>query len=118
MTREFIITREFDSVWKSLGLNDDELNELEIFLCKNPDAGDTMKGTGGVRKLRWALDGRGKSGGARVIYLDIVFASHIYLITAFPKNVKPNLSKEECNQMKTLVTAIKAAEKEAQNEGE
>ena len=70
MTREFIITREFDSVWKSLGLNDDDLNELEIFLCKNPDAGDTMKGTGGVRKLRWALDGRGKSGGARVIYLD------------------------------------------------
>ena len=62
--REFIITREFDSVWKSLGLNDDDLNELEIFLCKNPDAGDTMKGTGGVRKLRWALDGRGKSGGA------------------------------------------------------
>lgn len=60
MTREFIITREFDSVWKSLGLNDDDLNELEIFLCKNPDAGDTMKGTGGVKKLRWALDGRGK----------------------------------------------------------
>ena len=76
-----------------------------------------MKGTGGVRKLRWALDGREKSGGARVIYLDIVFFFHFYLITAFPKNVKPNLSKEECNQMKTLVTAIKAAEKEAQNEG-
>ena len=117
MTREFIITKEFDRNWKDLGLNDDDLGELEIYLCKNPDCGDTLEGTGGVKKFRWALEGRGKSGGARIVYVDIVFAKHIYLITAFPKNEKANLSKEECNQMKTLVTAIKAAEKEAQNEG-
>lgn len=116
MTREFIITKEFDRTWKELGLDDDDLNELEIFLCKNPEAGDIMESTGGIRKLRWALEGRGKSGGARLIYLDIVFAAHIYLITAFPKNEKANLSKEERNQMKALVTAIKQAEKEAQNE--
>lgn len=72
MTREFIITKEFDRVWKELGLNDDDLNELEIFLCKNPEAGDTIEGTGGIRKIRWALEGRGKSGGARIVYLDII----------------------------------------------
>ena len=65
MTREFIITKEFDCIWKELGLNDDDLSELEIYLCKNPDCGDTLEGTGGVKKFRWALEGRGKSGGAR-----------------------------------------------------
>ncbi len=72
-----------------------------------------MEGTGGIKKFRWALEGRGKSGGARIIYLDIVFAAHIYLLTAFPKNEKANLSKAERNQMKIIVSAIKNAEKEA-----
>jgi len=112
MTREFIITKEFDRIWKELGLNDDDLEELEIYLCKNPDCGDILEGTGGVKKFRWALEGRGKSGGARVVYLDIVFAEHIYLLTAFSKNEKANLRKSERNQMKTIVTAIKKAEKE------
>lgn len=50
MTRKFIriITKEFDRTWKELGLNDDDLGELEIFLCKNPDCGDTLEETGGV----------------------------------------------------------------------
>ena len=115
MTREFVITKEFDRTWKELGLNDEDLGELEIYLCKNPDCGDTLEGTGGVKKFRWALEGRGKSGGARIVYLDVVFAEHIYLLTAFPKNEKANLSKAERNQMKTIVTAIKNAEKEAQD---
>ena len=116
-TREFIISKEFDRVWKELVLDDDDLNELELFLCKNPNAGVLMQGTGGIRKLRWSLEGRGKSGGARVIYLDVVFSEHLYLITAFPKNQKANLSKEERNQMKALVAVIKQAEKEARNGG-
>lgn len=62
-----------------------------------------------------ALEGRGKSGGARIVYLDIVFAEHIYLLTAFPKNEKANLSKSERNQIKSIVTAIKQAEKEVQD---
>ena len=115
MTREFIITKEFDRTWRELGLNDDDLGELEIFLCKNTDCGDTLEGTGGVKKFRWALEGRGKSGGARIVYLDIVFAKHIYLLTAFPKNDKQNLSKADRNLIKTVVTAIKKAEKEARN---
>lgn len=72
-----------------------------------------MEGTGGVKKFRWSLEGRGKSRGARIVYLDIVFAERIYLLTAFPKNEKANLSKAERNQMKSIVTAIKNAEKEA-----
>ena len=112
MTREFIITKEFDRMWKLIGLNDNDLSSLEIYLCKNPKVGVVMEGTGGLRKLRWALDGKGKSGGARIIYFDIDFSKHIYLLTVFPKNLKENLSKEERNQMKNLVTAIWNAEKE------
>lgn len=74
-----------------------------------------MERTGGVRKFRWALEGKGKSGGARIIYLDIVFAEHIYLLTAFSKNEKTNLNKLERNQIKSLVSKIKKAEKEVQN---
>lgn len=116
MTREFIITKEFDRTWKELGLDDDDLRELEIYLCKNPDCGDTLEGTGGIKKIRWALEGRGKRGGARIIYLDIVFTKHIYLLTAFSKNEKINLSKSERNQIKTLVTTIKKTEKGARDE--
>lgn len=87
------------------------------FFAKTLTLGFLMEGTGGIRKLRWSLEGRGKSGGARLIYLDVVFSEHLYLITAFPKNQKANLSKEERNQMKALVAAIKQAEKEARNGG-
>ena len=112
MTREFTITKEFDRMWKMIGLDGNDLSSLEIYLCKNPKVGAVMEGTGGLRKLRWALDGKGKSGGARIIYFDIDFSKHIYLLTVFPKNLKENLSKEERNQMKNLVTAIRNAEKE------
>lgn len=93
MTREFIITKEFDRIWKEIGLNDNDLSELEIYLCKNSNCGDTLEGSGGVKKFRWAFEGRGKSEGVRIVYLDIVFAEHIYLLTSFLNNEKANLKE-------------------------
>ena len=107
MTREFIHSKEFDDKWKNLLLTDTDLLELQNYLCKNPNAGDIMQGTGGIRKIRWAIQGKGKSGGVRVIYLDIVFAEKIYLLSVFAKNEKANLSKAERNDFKSLVTLIK-----------
>jgi mRNA-degrading endonuclease RelE of RelBE toxin-antitoxin system len=49
-------------------LTDDEYRGLQMYLMQKPDAGDLVRGSGGVRKVRWAPDGRGKSGGVRVIY--------------------------------------------------
>lgn len=49
-----------------------DLSELQSYLCANPDVGDVMQETGGIRKVRWSLSGKGKSGGVRVVYLDIV----------------------------------------------
>ena len=60
-------TAEFNKRVLSL-MDEEERSELVAWLATNPEAGDVMPGTGGVRKLRWALAGRGKRGGARVIY--------------------------------------------------
>ena len=62
-----------------------------------------MQGTGGIRKIRFAFENRGKSGSVRVIYIDFLMYEKIYLLTAYPKNEKENLSQAERNQMKTLV---------------
>ncbi|KUO73236.1 MAG: addiction module toxin RelE [Clostridia bacterium BRH_c25] len=110
MTREFIITHEFDKRWAQLGLNDDDLFELENFLCEHPEAGPVVQGTGGLRKLRWYSKNRGKSGGLRVVYVDFAFYEKIYLISAYPKSIKDDLSNEECNEIKKL---IKSLEQEA-----
>lgn len=105
MTRKFVMTSAFDHAWKSMGMDDSDLARLQDQLIKNPQIGAVMQGTGGLRKMRFALD-KGKSGGSRVTYVDFVIHEVIYLIYAYPKNEKDNLTKEERNQMKKLITAI------------
>ena len=106
MTREFIILPEFDKAWKHLGLSDNELRNLQQYLCLYPDHGDVIPGTGGLRKLRWALKGKGKSGGLRIAYIDFIIYEKIYLVTAYKKGVKDNFTKEECNAIKKLINVL------------
>lgn len=87
-------------------LSDDERLQLIERLAWNPEAGVVMPGTGGVRKLRWAIRGKGKSGGARVIYYYHSEAMPIFLVSIFPKNVKVDLSQDEKNEMKRLIPAL------------
>ena len=86
-----------------MGLTDEDLRRLGNEILKDPTAGAVMQGTGGLRKLRFALDNRGKSGSARVCYVDIVLRETIFLITAYPKNEKENLSKAERNNIRTII---------------
>jgi mRNA-degrading endonuclease RelE of RelBE toxin-antitoxin system len=83
------------------------------FLAARPKAGDLMQGTGGVRKLRWARGGRGKSAGVRVIYYYHSEALPLYLLTVFGKGEKANLGKAERNELAALVAMLKAAERRA-----
>lgn len=106
MTREFVILAEFDRQWQRLGLSDDDLVELQYFLCHHPDAGKVIAGTGGLRKLRWALSGRGKRGGARIAYVDIVLKETIYLVTVYAKNEKDDLSETEKKAIRTLIKTL------------
>lgn len=94
-------TPEFLSATRKL-MDDDERAALVDFLAYNPTAGDLIQGTGGVRKLRWALEGRGKRGGARVIYFYHGTNLPVFALTAYAKNVQANLSRAECNDFRRL----------------
>lgn len=108
MTRTFIQTNEFSKNWDNLGFDDEDLRLLELEIMKNPDKFPIIKGTGGLRKARIALDNKkGKSGGARACFVDFVFAETVYLVTVYGKKEKDNLSKEERNEIKSLICALK-----------
>jgi len=106
MTREFIYTVKFDKKWKDAGLDDDDLRLFEIFLLENPAAGKIMEGTGGLRKVRWALPSAGKSGGIRALYIDFLMVEKIIAIDLFSKDEKENLTKSERNNIKKVVKSI------------
>ena len=76
-------------------LSDDEKAELIAYLAMHPNAGVLVKATGGIRKLRWARHGQGKSGGVRVIYNFHSDMMPLYLLTIFGKNEKANISGRE-----------------------
>ncbi len=107
MKRTFVETNEFRRRWVRLGLGEEDLRELQGYLLEHPSAGNTVQGTGGVRKLRWARPGRGKSGGIRTIYIDLADRETIWLITVFGKGEKADLSAEERGEIKRFVKRIK-----------
>lgn len=116
MKREFIETPSFTKKWFSLGFTEDDLAELQEFLLKNPDAGNIIVGTGGLRKIRYAFDGKGKSGSARVCYVDFAAFEKNYLIQVFSKNEKQNLSDSEKNSVKKAIEILKAEATKKQEE--
>lgn len=108
MTRTFIEVPLFTKRWKEIGLSDRELRSLQIMLLKDPESGPIMEGTGGIRKVRFPLENRGKSGSVRVCYTDFAEYEVTYLITAFEKKEQENLSTEEKSVLKKLVKALKS----------
>lgn len=87
-------------------LSEDERFEIVSFLAASPEAGQIMAGTGGVRKVRVALEGRGKSGGARVIYYFHNDRIPLFLFAVYAKSEKDNLTKAERNALKAAVETI------------
>lgn len=100
--------KEFPGFSELLGnyLSDVQFHELQSELMGQPEKGDLVKGTGGARKIRVAAKGKGKRGGARVIYYFQV-AHTIHLLAIYPKNEKSDLSPKEKKLIADLVQAIK-----------
>ena len=86
----FIETRLFSRLVQEY-LTDQEYGELQGELIRNPDAGAVVRGSGGVRKLRWATRGGGKRGGYRVIYFVRRPKGIIWMLTMYPKNVTDSI---------------------------
>lgn len=107
MTRTFVEVPLFSKRWAEIGLDDEDLLELQIMLLKDPESGPVMEGTGGIRKVRFPLENMGKSGSLRVCYTDFEEYEVIYLITAFTKSEQENLTDEEKRILKKLVKNLK-----------
>ena len=109
MNRTFVMTTVFDKQWKSMGLHDSDLKRLQQELLNNPKTGSVIQGTGRLRKMRFPIEGRGKSSSIRVTYVDFTAYNIVYLIYAYPKSEKDNLTKEERNNIKKMIDAIEEA---------
>ena len=90
-----------------MGLHDEELKLLEDILLENPQKGDVIEGTSGARKMRIQMNGHGKRGGGRVIYVDIFEKEKLYFLFAYPKNVQVNLTEQQKKIVRQMVEAIK-----------
>ncbi len=81
-------------------LSDEEYSKLQQALLANPEAGLVIPGSGGIRKLRWSVAGRGKRGGIRVIYFLRTRRGQIWMLTLYPKNVAENIPAHVLKQIK------------------
>jgi hypothetical protein len=81
-------------------LSDDEYSELQQALLANPESGVVIPRSGGIRKLRWGVAGRGKRGGIRVIYFLRMRQGQIWMLTLYPKNVAQNIPAHVLKQIK------------------
>ena len=102
---EFIETSIFTRQIKTIA-TDDELKALQLELIAQPENGDLIQGTGGLRKIRMATGQQGKSGSARVIYF-LATAEVIYLVLAYAKNEKESLTAAEKADLKKLTQLLK-----------
>jgi mRNA-degrading endonuclease RelE of RelBE toxin-antitoxin system len=84
-------------------LSDDEYRELQISLARRPDAGQVIKGSGGLRKVRWATKGRGKSGGVRVIYYWVVEQEQLLMLLIYAKSERDDLTPRQVATLRKIV---------------
>ena len=99
-------TRTYERVIRKL-LGENERREMEASIVAAPDVAPVIRGTGGIRKLRWAASGRGKRGGMRTIYFYHAGAGAIYLLTAYAKATREDLTAADIRALSRLVAAIK-----------
>jgi hypothetical protein len=102
---EFVETPTFTRLIRKL-MEDSEYARLQLALVLRPDWGKVIPGSGGLRKLRWVGSGRGKRGGMRVIYYWQTADDQIWLLVAYPKTERDDLSRDEIKQLRRLVNGF------------
>ncbi len=104
----FVESKLFEKFRKKY-LDDDSYQALQNFLIDQPMSGDTMQGAGGLKKLRWSANGKGKRGGVRTIYLYLCDREHIHLLTIYAKNEMDDLTADQKKALKAIAEEIKNA---------
>lgn len=84
-------------------MSDDEYKDLQEALVTRPEMGALIKNSGGLRKVRWSLEGRGKSGGVRVIYYWMSADDQLYMLLAYPKNEQESLTDAQVSALRKIV---------------
>ena len=95
-------TKQIESLF-----SDEEYRRLQMDLAANPESGDVISGLGGLRKVRWGAKGKGKRGGARIIYLLIPEPGLIYLFYTYTKGDIADMSSEQKKRLAKAVEQIK-----------
>jgi hypothetical protein len=104
---EFVWLPTFERSAKKL-LDEEDRRRIEAQLCRDLGAGGLMERTGGFRKLRHGMEGRGKRGGARVVYFPDVRCGRVYMILAYGKDRKDTLTSREEGELRKLATVLKS----------
>ena len=101
---EIVETSVFTRYVKDV-LTDDEYRQLQAALVLQPDLGAVIRGSGGIRKVRWAAKGHGKRGGVRVIYYWAVRSDQLLMLLVYPKNERADLSHDQLQVLRRVVEA-------------
>ncbi|MBU1667583.1 type II toxin-antitoxin system RelE/ParE family toxin [bacterium] len=104
----FIESKIFEKLREKY-FDDESYKSFQNFLLEQPLAGDVIQGTGGLRKIRWTANGKGKRSGTCTIYLYLVEKSHIHFLTVYAKNEMSDLTPNEKKILKSIVEEIKNA---------
>ncbi|RJG46699.1 MULTISPECIES: type II toxin-antitoxin system RelE/ParE family toxin [unclassified Mesorhizobium] len=102
--------KPYTRAMERMGLDDPAMRRIELDLAAAPEAHPVIKGLRGVRKARFALPGRGKSGGGRVIYY-VAVETAIYMMTAYPKNERDDLSPDQRKAILAAIDSLKGSGK-------
>ena len=86
------------------------IDAVAVYLIGHANAGDVIPGAGGARKMRWAAHGKGKRGGARIIYLYLAIIARIYLLSCYAKNVKTDLTADEKKELRRIAAHLKGVQ--------
>ena len=106
MVRTFIQAPQFTRAWDDYIYDDEELRKIEINIMQNPKKYPVIKGTGGLRKMRWKIGNKGKRSGIRICYIDFEDYNIVYLMLLYAKNEKADLSDEEARKVKLYIDQI------------
>lgn len=109
MKRTFVEVQAFRTGWEGCGLSDADLFVFQNQLLRDPAAGDVVPGTGGIRKIRCGIDARGKRGGARILYIDFPAYHTTFLLYAYGKNERDDITAAEKKKLSEMTRQIENA---------